>query len=198
MKPAEEQQILSVLEAIGEDASRSQRQVSGLTGLNLAKVNFVIRRLVERGLVSLRNVSENPNRLRYLYELTPAGALERSRLMYRFLLRTIEEYDAVEARVRGRLEALRASGVRRIALLGADSVSSAVVGIVRHVEGLHLAAVYDGEAPHRSVSGVRVLAASEARNGDFDRIIAFPREPGDSPATIAARLGLDPQRVVVL
>ncbi|MCP4604318.1 MAG: winged helix-turn-helix transcriptional regulator, partial [Proteobacteria bacterium] len=72
--------MLSVLDAISLNSKVSQRDLSKATGLNLAKVNFLLRRLAEKGFVKLRNISKNPNKLGYLYFLTPRGLTEKSRL----------------------------------------------------------------------------------------------------------------------
>ena len=63
----------SGLETLVASADTHQRQIAAKTGLNLAKVNFVVRHLVERGLVRLKRVRDNPHKLRYLYLLTPEG-----------------------------------------------------------------------------------------------------------------------------
>jgi EPS-associated MarR family transcriptional regulator len=62
-------------------------------GVSLGKANYVIRALVARGLVTVENVKGNPNRLGYVYLLTPQGITEKAKLTSRFLRRKIEEYD---------------------------------------------------------------------------------------------------------
>lgn len=190
--------MLSVLEAIAEDGARSQRQVSGLTGMNLAKVNFVMRRLVARGLVSLRRVSESPRKLRYLYELTPDGMLVRSRLTYRFIKRTLTEYARIEDTVRARLELLRDQGVQRVALVGADAVGEAVLSIAVSIPGLTIAALYDDARLGDTVAGLRVEALAGARAGAFDRLLVMPRADDHTPDRLAELLGLPPAKVEVL
>ena len=41
------------------------------------------------------NFSQSPNKLGYLYLLTPAGVIEKMNLARRFLIRKQEEYDAL-------------------------------------------------------------------------------------------------------
>ena len=51
----DELETLSILDAIEVNNRVTQRELSRSTGLSLAKVNFLIRRLAEKGQVKLRN-----------------------------------------------------------------------------------------------------------------------------------------------
>ena len=64
---------LAVMELLEASADVPQRRIAALTGVNLAKVNFILRRLIDKGFVKLKRVRENPHKLRYLYLLTPEG-----------------------------------------------------------------------------------------------------------------------------
>ena len=52
-----------------------------------------------RGLVSIENVSRNPNRLGYVYFLTPKGITEKARLTRRFLQRKVAEYERLQQEI---------------------------------------------------------------------------------------------------
>lgn len=77
----------------------SQRTLATALGVSVGKANYVARALLEKGLVKLENVSRNPNRLGYLYVLTPQGVAEKGRLTTRFLRRKLAEYDALQAEI---------------------------------------------------------------------------------------------------
>ncbi len=119
----DEVSTLKVLETIEQDSELPQRAIARRTGLNLAKVNFLLRKLAEKGMVKLRRVRENPHKLRYLYLLTPEGMAEKTRLTYRFLRRQLGEYDRAERLVADRLDSMARSGARRIVLWGRNEIT---------------------------------------------------------------------------
>lgn len=53
----------------------------------------MVRALVARGLVTVENMSRNPNRLGYVYLLTPKGLTEKAKLTRHFLKRKMAEYE---------------------------------------------------------------------------------------------------------
>lgn len=191
----EETQILSVLDAIALNSRVSQRDLSRATGLNLAKVNHLLRRLAEKGQVKLRNASRNPDKLRYFYVLTPGGLAEKSRLTVRFAARTWREYSVAIERLRDRLEELARTGAHRVVLLGANDVSRMILEASRGLDGLAVIAVVD---PRQAGAALRGIPIVESIVGlEFDR--ALPCEDGDlCPQDLAARAGVPEQKVFLV
>ena len=81
------------LRRLAEGPVANQRSLAESLGVSLGKANFVIRALVARGWVTMENVSRNPNRLGYVYRLTPKGLTEKAKLTKRFLKRKLAEYE---------------------------------------------------------------------------------------------------------
>lgn len=90
---------LPVLEALADEPSLSQRELAQRVGLSLTRAHFVLKRLVEKGLVKVKNAVESDHKLGYLYLLTPQGLDEKARLTYAFLTRTAEHYQRMTDRV---------------------------------------------------------------------------------------------------
>jgi DNA-binding MarR family transcriptional regulator len=190
----EEAQVLSVLDAIEANSQASQRELSRITGLNLAKVNHLLKKMAKRGVVKLHNISASPSKLRYLYILTPRGIAEKSRLTVRFVARTWRQYsDAIE-RLRLSLWRLRKSGTHRIALLGLNEVAQMVIEVVRGIDGLDVIALIDQDRAGDSHRGVPIVTYEQIDELDFDRLI--PCDDGDfSLDDIAARIGTTKDKV---
>lgn len=169
---SEETQILSVLDAIASNREASQRDLSRATGLNLAKVNFLLKRLAEKGFVKLRNVSRNPNKLGYLYILTPHGLTEKSRLTIRFAARTWREYSSTIGRFRRSLIRLADSGEQRVILLGGNEVADMVLEAAAGIQGLKIVGVVDAKRLGETVRGVQVVASA----GEIEYDWAIPCE----------------------
>lgn len=68
-------------------------------GISLGAVNYCLRALIERGFVKASNFSRSPNKLGYVYVLTPAGIAEKTLLTGRFLKRKVEEYEALKLEI---------------------------------------------------------------------------------------------------
>ena len=63
-------QILGTLDS--QEIS-SQRQLAKSTGISLGHINYVLKRLLEKGLVKTGNFRKNPYKIGYTYLLTPKG-----------------------------------------------------------------------------------------------------------------------------
>ena len=87
------------LRRLAEGPVSNQRSLAESLGVSLGKANYVIRALVARGLVTMENVSRNPNRLGYAYLLTPKGLTEKAKLTRRFLKRKVAEYDQLQQEI---------------------------------------------------------------------------------------------------
>ena len=91
---------LDLLRKLESNPEYTQRELSQEMGVSLGKVNYCMKKLVEKGLVKLSNFSRNPNKVGYIYLLTPAGIEEKTRLTYAFLKIKTEEYEMLKDEIR--------------------------------------------------------------------------------------------------
>ena len=77
----------------------TQRELAEALGVSLGAANYCLKALVQKGWVKLGNFQNNPNKLRYLYLLTPLGLTAKTRLTARFLQRKLAEYEALKAEI---------------------------------------------------------------------------------------------------
>lgn len=77
----------------------SQRQLSKELGLSLGKTHYVLRALLDKGMVKIQNFRRNDNKLVYAYLLTPKGMTEKFRLTRAFLSRKEAEFEALKATI---------------------------------------------------------------------------------------------------
>ena len=96
----ETEEALSVLREIDADPEMTQRTLSSRLGLSLGKINFLVKALIEKGLIKAENFKNSKNRSAYLYSLTPRGLEEKTKATYHFLKRKIEEYKKLGAQIR--------------------------------------------------------------------------------------------------
>ena len=91
--------LLGVLRLLDESPSRSQREVAHELGMSLGKANYVLRALLDKGLVKVQNFRNSQNKQGYAYLLTPRGVAAKAELTRLFLARKIEEYDALRLEI---------------------------------------------------------------------------------------------------
>ena len=87
---------LDVLRALEAEPEVTQRELASRIDLSLGRTNYVLKALIEKGLVKVENFSQSPNKFGYVYLLTPEGIAEKLALTRRFLVRKYAEYDAIK------------------------------------------------------------------------------------------------------
>lgn len=103
---------LGVLRLLAANASRTQRHLACELGMSLGKTNYVLRALLAKGFVKAQNFRNSSNKRAYVYLLTPEGVAAKAEITSRFLVRKIEEYEALRAEIeRLRREAEESSTV---------------------------------------------------------------------------------------
>jgi EPS-associated MarR family transcriptional regulator len=108
---------LELLRLLERHPEYSQRQMSSALGVSLGKAHYLLKALLNKGWVKARNFKRNPNKVGYLYVLTPHGVRQRLHLTRAFLARKEREYDLLQTQI----AALRAE-------LGAQSGRNAELG----------------------------------------------------------------------
>lgn len=88
-----------MMRLIDGNPSISQRELAQELGLSVGKVNYLIKALIERGIVKAHNFRSSGNKGAYAYYLTPAGMYEKAVLTHRFLARKLAEYDTLRAEI---------------------------------------------------------------------------------------------------
>ena len=77
----------------------SQRELAEALGVSLGAANYCLKALVDKGWIKLENFQKNPNKLGYLYLLTPTGIAAKTTLTARFLQRKLTEYERLKAEI---------------------------------------------------------------------------------------------------
>ena len=102
----ESRRDLQLLEALEQEATITQRGLSGRLGIALGLTNLYLKRLIRKGYVKCVTVA--PNRL--VYSLTPRGVARKARLTYEFMKYSLDFYrDARQHLRRSLIQAVGAS-----------------------------------------------------------------------------------------
>lgn len=62
-------------------------------GYSLGKTNYILKAVIEKGLVKAERFAISDNKLGYRYVLTPAGIQTRIQLTEKFIERKKQEYE---------------------------------------------------------------------------------------------------------
>ncbi len=96
--PSDEIQ-LSVLRLLEQNPQLTQRQLSAELGVSLGKTHYIVKSLIDVGLIKLDNFQRSDNKLGYAYLLTPKGIAEKASITVRFLARKQDEYKRLEREI---------------------------------------------------------------------------------------------------
>ena len=91
---------LNILRHLESEQKVSQRELSNSLNISLGKVNFIIRALIEKGVVKAQNFKNSKNKRAYAYYITKEGIQEKSRLTVKFFQRKMSEYDSLKEELR--------------------------------------------------------------------------------------------------
>ena len=92
-----------VLRLLRENPEMSQRELAEAVGVSVGGIHYVLTALIDKGLVKLENFTAAEDKRRYAYVLTPKGIARKAALTWAFLVRKIEECEALKEEI----EALR-------------------------------------------------------------------------------------------
>ena len=91
-----EQDHFDVLRRIQKKPKSSQRELAEELGFSLGKLNYCLKALQDKGLVKIENFKKNPQKLNYIYVLTPEGISKKTKLTLNFMKRKMREYDELK------------------------------------------------------------------------------------------------------
>tara|TARA_A100001011_G_scaffold399804_1_gene510310 strand:+ start:3101 stop:3409 length:309 start_codon:yes stop_codon:yes gene_type:complete len=98
MKKENEDQF-AVLRKIQNRPESTQRELAKDLGFSLGKLNYCLKALKNKGLIKINNFSKNPNKINYIYVLTPKGIAEKTKLTINFMKRKMREYEELKSEI---------------------------------------------------------------------------------------------------
>ncbi len=95
----DEENTLKALKILEAHPELTQRELAAELGVSLGKTHYLIKSLVDIGLVKLDNFQRSNNKWGYAYLLTPKGIAEKAAITVRFLARKQNEYKRLEREI---------------------------------------------------------------------------------------------------
>ena len=79
------QDHFELLRKINSNPNSTQRTLAVELGFSLGKLNYCLRSLKNKGLIKIKNFNKNPNKIKYIYILTPKGLSAKTQLTLNFM-----------------------------------------------------------------------------------------------------------------
>ena len=74
----------------------TQRELAEELGFSLGKLNYCLKALKNKGLIKMQNFRRNPEKINYIYYLTPRGVTQKTKLTLNFMKKKMKEYDELK------------------------------------------------------------------------------------------------------
>ena len=95
-----DQDYLNLLRKIKNSPKSSQREFAEELGFSLGKLNYCLKALKDKGFIKIENFKKNPNKISYIYILTPKGIAKKTKLTMDFMQRKMKEFDELKTELK--------------------------------------------------------------------------------------------------
>jgi len=189
----DELRTLKLLEAVDSREPPTQRELARDLNISLGLVNAFVKRLAKKGYFKITHIPKN--RVKYL--LTPKGALEKSRLTYRYIRYSVGFYREIREMLIALFSRLEQEGVSRIALCGCGEVAELAHLFLQNTS-IKLAGVFDEESDGRNFFGYRVKSYEQLTNDGYEYVLLTQIEDIQSHFDRIVDLGVKPECILHL
>ena len=189
----DELRTLKLLEAVGSREPPTQRELARDLNISLGLVNAFIKRLAKKGYFKITHIPKN----RAQYLLTPKGALEKSRLTYRYIRYSVGFYREIREMLVTLFGRLEQEGVQRITLYGCGEVAELAHLFLQNTS-IRLAGVFDQKPDGRKFFGHRVRSYEQLAKDGYEYVLLTQTEGIQSHFDRLVSVGVKPERILHL
>jgi DNA-binding MarR family transcriptional regulator len=181
---------LQLMEAIAEDKPISQRELSDVLQISLGLVNSFIKRLVKKGYCKVTTIPKN----RVKYILTPAGAMEKTRLTYEYIASSYHYFKAANKRLADLYAQLQNEGLTRVVFYGAGELADIAL-LSMAGSGVRLIDVVDPTREGEVFADFSVKGISRLRPVDYDAILVTLVDNHETVLNDIQGVGVPPEKI---
>ncbi len=147
---------LEILERLENNGHLTQRDLSREVGIALGLVNHLLRKMVKKGWIKIKNI--DAKRMRYL--ITPEGAREKSSLLYKRVEGTIHFYLEAKRVIKEKVIHLKNEGIEDVSIYGINHISEVLFIVLKEL-GLELDSVVDEKKEGKEWFGYKVIGIDQ-------------------------------------
>ena len=189
----DELRTLKLLEAVDSKEPPTQRELARDLNISLGLVNAFMKRLAKKGYFKITHIPKN--RVKYL--LTPKGALEKSRLTYRYIRYSVGFYREIKEMLVSLFGRLEEEGVKKIALYGCGEVAE-LAHLFLQNSSIKLGGVFDQKPDGRKFFGHKVRSHEELTKDGYEYVLITQTEDTQSHFDRLIDLGVKPECILHL
>jgi DNA-binding MarR family transcriptional regulator len=189
----DELRTLKLLEAVDSRESPTQRELARDLNISLGLVNAFIKRLSKKGYFKITHIPKN--RVKYL--LTPKGALEKSRLTYRYIRYSVGFYREIREMLVTLFGRLEQEGVQRITLYGCGEVAELAHLFLQNTS-IKLGGVFDQKPDGLVFFGHMVKSYEQLAQDGYEYVLLTQTEDIQSHFDHLVSVGVAPERILHL
>ena len=89
----------NVLRKVQKNPKSSQRELAEKLGFSLGKLNYSLKALKSKDLIKISNFKKKPNKLNYIYILTPKGIAQKTKLTVNYMKLKMKEHDELKKEI---------------------------------------------------------------------------------------------------
>ncbi len=157
---------LKLLEAIAEGRPKSQRELATSLDISLGLVNAFLKRLVRKGYCKVKTIPKN----RVNYILTPAGAMEKTRLTYEYIAASYRYFKSATEKTRALYTELQTAGDNRVVFYGTGELAEIAFLSMKDTH-LRLVDVVDPEKAGELFAHLVIKAPKQIKHINFDVLL---------------------------
>jgi DNA-binding MarR family transcriptional regulator len=158
--------ILRILEAVDDNQTITQRDLSKRLNISLGLVNSFVKRLVHKGFFKINTIPRN----KVKYMLTPKGAAEKTRLTYEYLQCSLRFYRNSRNKIKALFHDFEKQNVRHIVFFGTGDLAEIAYLSIQETN-LILNAVIGDKFIGKDFFGLKINDISILEVIDFDKMI---------------------------
>jgi EPS-associated MarR family transcriptional regulator len=100
-----------LIKEIEKNPYHTQRTLAQSLGISLGKANYLLGGLIDKGIVKVRKLKNDPDKIRWKYILTPKGLSEKLAITRSYLQKRTGEFEALQREIEElKVEVQRQSG----------------------------------------------------------------------------------------
>ena len=184
---------LRILEEIDQKKSPSQRYLAKKLDISLGLVNSFLKRLAQKGYFKVTTIPRN----RVKYMLTPKGAVEKTRLTYKYIQYSYQYYRDVRQKLKRLFKRLDAGGHENIVFYGASELAE-IAYLSMQETSLRLMAVIDETKRGRSFLGFNIEDPKILDHTPFDVILITSIDTHAELIDNLLKRGFAPEQIITL
>jgi EPS-associated MarR family transcriptional regulator len=88
-----------LIREIERNPFHTQRSLATTLHISLGKANYLISGLIQKGIIKVRKLRNNPEKIRWKYILTPKGIREKLTITRDYLQKRITDFEIIQREI---------------------------------------------------------------------------------------------------